>query len=132
MEKKKINLEIKLDAWILPIEGEKELGLDIFDCVIKNAIEFSPSEGKICIETVKDDKAVHIFIRDQGPGVPDYAKDQIFDKFYSLERPSGQKSSGMGLALAQEVIALHNGVIQLEPVSKESSGATFKISFPAN
>ena len=71
-------------------------------------------------------------MRDQGPGIPEYAKDKIFEKFYSLERPSGKKSTGLGLTFAREAILLHGGVIQLEPSSQEMSGANFKISFSRN
>ena len=88
--------------------------------------------GKIVIETMEDRNKIHIFIRDQGPGIPEYARDEIYNRHYSLIRPSGEKSSGMGLAFAKQVIALHNGEIQLEPSSQEMNGANFRVSFPKN
>ena len=57
-------------------------------------------------------------------------KDKIYNRHFSLIRPSGEKSSGMGLAFAKHVIALHNGEIQLEPSSQEMNGANFRVSFP--
>jgi two-component system sensor histidine kinase CreC len=68
-------------------------------------------------------------VRDQGPGIPEYAKEKIYNKFYSLERPSGIKSTGLGLSFVREALLFHDGVIQLEPSSDEMSGANFKVSF---
>ena len=82
------------------------------------------------VKLVQDKNKIHIFIRDQGPGIPEYARDEIYNRHYSLIRPSGEKSSGMGLAFAKQVIALHNGEIQLEPSSQEMNGANFRVSFP--
>ena len=114
------------------IKGEHFLILQIFENLILNAIDFSPVEGKILIETIEDKKTIQIFVRDQGPGIPEYAKDKIFEKFYSLERPSGKKSTGLGLTFAREAILLHRGMIQLEPSSQDMRGANFKISFSKN
>ena len=81
------------------------------------------------IEAVEKNNKLQIFIRDQGKGIPDYAKEKIYDRFFSLERPSGEKSSGLGLAFVKEAITLHGGVIQLEPSTQEFPGANFKILF---
>jgi two-component system sensor histidine kinase CreC len=53
-------------------------------------------------------------VRDHGPGIPDYALDRVFDKFYSLRRPdSGRKGTGLGLAFVKEIAVLHRGRAQL-------------------
>ena len=53
---------------------------------------------------------VEIRVRDQGPGIPDYASGKVFEKFYSLERPRhGQRSTGLGLAFVREIAQLHGG-----------------------
>ena len=56
-------------------------------------------------------------MRDQGPGVPDYAMGRIFERFYSLPRSDTQdKSSGLGLCLVKEVSDLHGGEVRVENV----------------
>ena len=130
IKKKKIDLIVNWRRSKHIIKGERFLILQIFENLILNAIEFSPTEGKIVIESLGDDKSDHIFIRDQGPGIPEYAKDKIFNKFYSLERPSGTKSTGLGLSFVREALSFHNGIIQLEQPSNEMIGANFKLSFP--
>ena len=49
-------------------------------------------------------------VRDHGPGIPDYAEQKVFEKFYSLARPhSRKKSTGLGLSFVQEIAELHQG-----------------------
>jgi two-component system sensor histidine kinase CreC len=54
-------------------------------------------------------------VEDSGPGIPDFALDRVFEKFFSLPRPaSGRKSTGLGLAWMKEVTRLHGGEVSLE------------------
>ena len=54
--------------------------------------------------------SVELTVRDQGPGVPDYAEHKVFEKFYSLARPhSNKKSTGLGLAFVKEIAELPRG-----------------------
>jgi len=76
---------------------------------------------------------MRITIKDQGTGIPEYAVDKIFNKFYSLPRPeTGQKSSGMGLSLVKEVAELHRGDIILKNNSQKGTTAIFIIPFDTN
>jgi len=54
-------------------------------------------------------------VEDQGPGIPDFAKDRVFQKFFSIQRPvSGEKSTGLRLNFVSKIVELHNGAIHLE------------------
>jgi two-component system sensor histidine kinase CreC len=54
-------------------------------------------------------------VTDDGPGIPNFALDRIFDRFYSLARPdTGRKSTGLGLNFVREVARSHNGTIRVE------------------
>ena len=129
IKNKKINIVVNWSSSNPIVRGERFLILQVFENLILNAIEFSPIEGKITIESIGDKTTDQIFVRDQGPGIPEYAKEKIYNKFYSLERPSGIKSTGLGLSFVREALLFHDGVIQLEPSSDEMSGANFKVSF---
>ena len=60
-------------------------------------------------------------VRDEGAGIPDYALNKLFDKFYSLQRPdTGRKSTGLGLNLVQEVAAVHKGTVRLDVITSYS------------
>ncbi len=54
-------------------------------------------------------------VDDEGPGIPEYAREKVFERFFSLQRPeTGKKSTGLGLNLAREAVHLHRGEISLQ------------------
>ena len=96
---------IKADSFLL--------GQAIYN-LLENALDFSPAYSEIKITVTEESGQTQIAIKDQGAGIPDYALDKIFDKFYSLPRPNTQqKSTGLGLNFVQEVAKLHGGSITL-------------------
>lgn len=83
--------------------------------LLENAIQFSPRNGKVSIELRQDDHHLTLEISDEGPGIPDYARERVFDRFFSLRHhDSGQKGTGLGLTLVREAAELHGGEIRLE------------------
>ena len=68
-------------------------------------------------------------VRDRGPGVPDYARERVFERFYSLPRPDGgSRSSGLGLCFVAEVADLHGGRASLD--NREGGGAVATLELP--
>jgi two-component system, OmpR family, sensor histidine kinase CreC len=89
------------------------LGQAIYN-LLENAIDFSPANSMIRIELAENQHDKQLIIRDSGDGIPDYALDKIFNKFYSLPRPGTKaKSTGLGLNFVQEIVKLHGGSITL-------------------
>ena len=99
------------------VRGEAFLLETALGNLLQNAIDFSPDGGTITISLGYDAArtCVKIVIEDEGPGIPDYARERVFDRFYSLQRPAtGKKSSGLGLCFVREAAALHGGSATLE------------------
>lgn len=91
--------------------------------VLSNAIEFSPSDGVVRVEASVDTTTWRVCIIDNGPGIPDWAKIRVFDRFFSLPRPvSGKRSSGLGLTLAREIMEAMGGSVSIEDTT--CSGTT--------
>ena len=98
--------------------------------LIKNAIEFSPEGSPINLIINQEDNQCSIIISDQGQGIPDYASEKIFDRFYSLPRPNnGRKSSGLGLAIVREIITLHRGQISISS-KYDHNGTKVTVTLP--
>jgi two-component system sensor histidine kinase CreC len=93
--------------------------------LIQNAIDFSPAGGSIELIGRVEDKNLNFSVDDQGTGIPDFALQRVFDKFYSLQRPdTGKKSTGLGLNIVREIAALHNGDVKLENRPEKGVRAT--------
>jgi two-component system, OmpR family, sensor histidine kinase CreC len=97
--------------------------------LLENALDFSPPNSAINVNVLEENTQIHIQVKDQGAGIPDYALDKVFDKFYSLPRPStNQKSTGLGLNFVQEVAKLHGGSVTLS--NHADGGAMATITLP--
>ena len=104
------------------------LGQAIYN-LLENALDFSPPNSEIKVTVTEENDQIKIQIKDQGTGIPDYALDKIFDKFYSLPRPnSQQKSTGLGLNFVQEVAKLHGGNVTLN--NHADGGAVATLTLP--
>jgi len=112
----------------LVVQGDAFLLHLALSNLLKNAIEFSPRGGLIRVRCTRDGAVVRIAIEDEGPGIPDFAKERIFERFYSLERPdTGRKSTGLGLNFVIEIAALHHGSVQLDNRPEGGLRASFAI-----
>ena len=95
--------------------------------LVDNAIAFSPADNCVEISISSTDGAVAIEVADRGPGIPAYAGDRVFERFYSLPRPnSGLRSSGLGLPFVAEVATLHRGSVSLR--NREGGGAVAELT----
>jgi two-component system sensor histidine kinase CreC len=97
--------------------------------LLRNAVEFSPAGSRVTLVVDDQRQNARLTVRDRGPGLPDYARDRIFDKFYSLPRPDTcKKGTGLGLAFVKEVAALHGGQIRL--ANHADGGALATLTLP--
>ena len=112
------------------VEGDAFLLRRALANLIDNALDFSPANGQIELKLLVNPRSVDISVRDHGPGIPDYAEDKVFEKFYSLARPhSRKKSTGLGLPFVKEIAELHHGRVTLKNAA-EGSGAVATLSLP--
>jgi two-component system sensor histidine kinase CreC len=97
--------------------------------LIQNAIDFSPAYGQISILIRQENERLAFVVEDQGPGIPDFARDRVFQKFFSIQRPvSGEKSTGLGLNFVRKIAELHNGAIRLD--NRSPHGVRAILSLP--
>ena len=110
-----------------PITGDKDRLKQVFINVIDNAIKYSNPGGRVRIEAVQMGGNVQIVISDSGVGIPKSDLPNIKNKFYKANRT--RPGSGIGLALADEIIRRHKGRLEID--SEEGVGTTVTITLPA-
>lgn len=107
----RISVQAETDA---TVEADPFLLRRAVSNLLDNALDFSPQGGTIELGLALSGRWAQISVRDQGPGIPSYAQDKVFEKFYSLARPhSKKKSTGLGLSFVKEIASLHRGRIEL-------------------
>lgn len=103
------------------VKGNRFLIAQALQNLIDNAVDFSPEGGALSLDLAKEVQGAVWSVRDEGPGIPDYARERIFERFYSLPRGEGmEKSSGLGLCLVHEVSELHGGRVSVGNVDHPS------------
>ncbi len=113
----------------IELKAERFLLQQAISNLLDNAIAFSPASGVITISDEVSDKQWRLLIHDQGPGIPSYAQKRVFERFYSLPRPeTGDKSTGLGLSLVQEVAHLHHGSVKI--VNHPEGGTLVEFTLP--
>ncbi len=102
----------------------------ILDNLVFNAIKFSPVNSTVEVWVEDKVRDVCFFIKDQGPGLTEEDKKAMFGEFVRLSaKPTaGEKSSGLGLAIAKRLVKEHGGVIGVD--SQEGQGAAFWFTIP--
>jgi signal transduction histidine kinase/ligand-binding sensor domain-containing protein/CheY-like chemotaxis protein/AraC-like DNA-binding protein len=131
LESRGIQLDIMTEQRELIAWGDAEkLDVVIYN-LLANAVKFTP-EGKnitIRIRSLADEKCIAIEVHDQGPGVDREKLKKIFELFYEGDQPaaSGQKGSGIGLALSRELVQLHGGSIYAANNAEGGLSVTVKL-----
>lgn len=102
----------------------------VLDNLISNASKYTPAGGRIRVRLEARPGGILIDVQDNGVGIPEQGRDQLFRKFSRITNPLSAESggTGLGLYLANEIVKLHGGDIQV--TSSESMGSTFSVSLP--
>ncbi|MEO8741827.1 MAG: two-component system sensor histidine kinase CreC [Lysobacteraceae bacterium] len=116
----------KIDPSIT-IAGDRFLIGQAIRNLLQNALEFSPCDEIIEITLRSEARDAVLTVHDHGPGIPDYALAHVFERFYSLARPDGQRSSGLGLCFVREVASLHGGNIAVVNATGGGVAATLRL-----
>ena len=97
---------------------------------MENAIKYTQNGSEIIITTERTEKEAVVRIADNGPGIPDDMKPQVFEMFYSGAKSiaDSRRSLGLGLSLCKSIITAHGGSLEL--TDNEPHGAVFTFTLP--
>jgi two-component system sensor histidine kinase GlrK len=131
VESKKINLEVTVAEGLPILKIDSERVLQALRNIIGNAIKFTPEKGRVRISARSVDGTIEVSVADTGPGIPPGNLITIFEKFQ--QTPTGGASpiqgTGLGLAMAKQIIIHHGGKIWAE--SEPGHGSKFVFVLPA-
>ncbi|MGK5070081.1 two-component system sensor histidine kinase CreC [Janthinobacterium sp. RT4P48] len=121
-------VRVQLDADELLVAGDALLLRQALGNLLDNAAGFAPPGSSIDLTARRQGAQVEIAVRDRGAGIPAYALERVFERFYSLPRPASGKSTGLGLPFVREVASLHGGTVEV--INHAQGGACACLCLP--
>ncbi len=124
-EKKTLHYEENTS--LSPVYGDVDRLRQVFVNIIDNALKYTQEGGTVFVSSQETPQIVQVVIRDTGCGIPAEHLPNVKKKFYKANQLV--RGSGIGLAVADEIVMLHGGTLLVE--SQENVGTTVTISLPA-
>ena len=114
-----------LQAWLDPTRIRQ-----VLNNLLSNAVKFCPPGSRVMVESARKGDEIEVIVRDNGPGIPRDELEGLFEMYRrtSVTSPAGEKSTGLGLAIAHDIIKMHDGEIAVE--SEPGKGTIFTILLP--
>ena len=121
-------LTVKKEKDYTLVHADAKLIVQVLLNLIDNAIKYTPQGSEILISVSERDGMAHISVADQGPGIPDDAKEKVFEMFYTgtPHASDSRRSLGLGLSLCRSIISAHGGSISVR--DNHPSGAIFEFT----
>ena len=100
--------------------------------LIENGIKYNKEDGKVDVNLTSDHQHFFVNVKDTGIGISEEDREQIFERFYRVDKTRDRETggTGLGLSITSTTIMLHNGSIKL--TSKEGEGSDFLVRIPLN
>lgn len=127
LNEKKLTIKLQMQTSHF-INGDAFLVSQALTNLIDNACDFSLDEHEICLGVMQEGKNIIISVTNYGPHIPDYALTRVTERFYSLPRDTGKKSTGLGLSFVKEIMNLHQGELK---ITNQKNGVCAQLIFPA-
>ena len=98
--------------------------------LVENAIKYNKEQGKVDVTLDADHQFFTIEVADTGIGIPQESQEQIYERFYRVDKSHSREigGTGLGLAITRSAVLRHRGSIRLESV--EGKGSTFTVKIP--
>ncbi len=124
-----INLSYESYRDVMADIDQVKLALAISN-LVENAVKYNVENGWIRCSLNEDHKYFYIKVADSGVGIPDDAKDKVFDRFYRVDKARSRDTggTGLGLSITRSIINAHRGTIKL--YSEAGKGTTFTVRIP--
>lgn len=129
LELRKLRCEVDVSAEMV-VHVDRGLVARVIENMLENATRYAPRGGKCVIAAIRQSGAVEIAIGNNGPPVPEADREEIFGRYYQVERrrASARENRGLGLYFCKLAVEAHGGTIHVE--QRGDLGAVFVARFP--
>lgn len=121
-------ISAKLPTELPPIWVDEDMARRVLINLMENAVKFTPPDGHLEVGADPEDQWVHMWVEDNGPGIPAAEQERVFDKFTRLRGTNKSSGLGIGLAFCRLAVLGHGGKIWVE--SEPGKGSVFHFTFP--
>ena len=103
---------------------------EVLNNLIGNALKYTPRGGQVRVHVTVNTTDIRVEVTDNGPGIPEEMRANLFSKFYRAERSmiAGTRGTGLGLFISKTIIELQNGTIGV--TANSGDGSTFYFTLP--
>ena len=108
--------------------GDKDLIAQLISNLLENTLQHANADGRVSLRLQLHNDGIVLQVGDDGPGIPEDARDQIFERFYRLDKSRNTPGNGLGLSLVSSICSLHSASIHLY---RDQPGTVIDIVFPA-
>ena len=110
------------------VTGDASLLSEALGNLIDNALRYTAPGGTVTVRCGHEDGAPYLAVDDNGPGIPGWARERVFERFFRIEGSPGE-GAGLGLAIVKEVAERHEARVNID--ASRGSGTRIVIAFPA-
>ena len=121
-----LDLTFVSPEYLPPVMGDGDRLKQVFINIIDNAIKYTGTGGQVLVEAAEQEGCIQVTVKDTGVGIPAQDVDRVKEKFFKSNKTV--RGSGIGLAVADEIVKQHKGLLFVE--SKEGVGTTVTIVLP--
>lgn len=129
----KRNIELVFESFRPVIAEIDEVKMSLaINNLIENAIKYNYDDGWVRVSLNADHKFFYVKVSDSGVGIPEDETENIFERFYRIDKARSRETggTGLGLSITRNAILMHRGAIKV--YSKEKEGTTFTVRIPLN
>jgi signal transduction histidine kinase len=112
----------------IQLRGDEDLLRQLFMNLLDNAVRHTPDAGAVRVRARPGRSSVEVAVEDTGPGIPEHARERIFERFVRLAPPGSEGGAGLGLPIARWIAQQHGGTVDVD--GHAPAGARFVVVLP--
>jgi len=126
----KVDIDLEIPEQPSLVRGNADRLSQVVVNLISNATKHSPENGSVTVKILGDEGSYRVSVKDDGPGVPEEAREVIFESFGQVDALDGVKrhGTGLGLAISQRILKMHD--TKMEIASMRGQGSDFYFDIP--